>query len=282
MADSGRKPGWTPIRDALLEAIIRAPMPGRHIQVLLAIHRLTAGWGRQDRDIGAALIASVMETDATRPIRACLADLERWGLITRTPNPGRAPVVRIVEDVAGWLIDGTARSRVQGRPATREADHPATREADHPATQGTATRDTPRKKRNTTRRRAIKSGPPQWSMMVAGLLAQLLLERRPGAQIPTTLRGWASEVAKIKAEPGAIVAAVRWLYSEANEGQFRIEVQSGATLARKFGQVLAAVERGLAARSRDSWRHWEEQREGVTPEPAVLDFLERKRREGSP
>lgn len=92
-------------------------------------------------------------------------------------------------------------------------------------------------------KKAKKPPPPEWSLWVSHLLSGLLRKRRPGAFVPKTINSWAKEIAKIEAPPATIAAAVRWLYSEANEPPYRIEVQSGRALREKFAKAHAAAER---------------------------------------
>lgn len=88
-----------------------------------------------------------------------------------------------------------------------------------------------------------KKPPPDHATKTAGLLAELLRSRRPGARVPKKLEVWAKDIAQIEDQPDRIAEVVRWLYSPANEGEFRIEVQSGSGLVKKYGKTLAAMER---------------------------------------
>ena len=84
---------------------------------------------------------------------------------------------------------------------------------------------------------------PEWQYGLARLLARLVLERRPGANVPKSLDSWCREISKIPDDHENIAKAIYWLYSPANEGQYRIEVQSGKALREKYGKVQAAMER---------------------------------------
>ena len=72
-----------------------------------------------------------------------------------------------------------------------------------------------------------------------------LVERVAGARVPTTDAGvdkWAKEIARIKATPEQIRFAIDWLYGPDNE-EFRVEVQCGETLRKKWGKVVEAIRR---------------------------------------
>ena len=88
-----------------------------------------------------------------------------------------------------------------------------------------------------------KPPPPADALQVARYLAVKLVERRPHARVPKNLDGWARAIAAVYAPIADTLAAVDWLYSEANEGHFRIVVESGASFASKWNKTNAAMER---------------------------------------
>jgi len=132
LADVGIKKGFTMIADALLEALARAPMPGRHHRIALGLVRLIYGYRDErtghpykQRQLGAAEIGHVIAMDPSA-VRLILRDLERWGVITRTGGgQGRKPTLAIVKDWERWSIgdthDAARRRNLGGTPPRWEA-----------------------------------------------------------------------------------------------------------------------------------------------------------------
>jgi hypothetical protein len=75
----------------------------------------------------------------------------------------------------------------------------------------------------------------------------------PGAAVPKSQAGWQSwarAIASIGAPPKQVIFAIAWLYGPENEGEFRLEVRSGKALRKKWGGVLAGMQRAAARRDR--------------------------------
>lgn len=92
---------------------------------------------------------------------------------------------------------------------------------------------------------------PAEAERLARLLADCAAARLGEAARPRRYRPWAEEVRKLHRDGDGpswadIEAAIRWLYSEANEGQYRVEVQSGRALREKWPRVVAAMQRASA------------------------------------
>ena len=118
--------------------------------------------------------------------------------------------------------------------------------------------------------------PPEWARDAAILLASRVADWLPGAKVPTTEPGvekWAREIAKIQAEPSSVIGAIEWLYGKDNEGDFRIEVQSGRSLREKWGKIVAAAKRVEGRRNGSNGKGGRHDRIAT----AVREFKERDR-----
>jgi hypothetical protein len=124
--------GSTAIPDSLLEAVIAAGLPGRHLALVLAVVRLTYGWPKRSeisaegasRRIGAGLLARLVGIDSRRA-RRILADLEAWGLVTRSAvRNGQTPTVKLWRDPARWHIADTAAAVGQRTRAKHSPGQP--------------------------------------------------------------------------------------------------------------------------------------------------------------
>lgn len=106
-----------------------------------------------------------------------------------------------------------------------------------------------REKKEEKRKKSMSGGkppPPRHAVDAAKLLHEKLTARMPGVAGSWTLtkeRNWALEIAKIEASPDEIRAAIEFLFGPVNEGQYRVEVQSGRSLHAKWGKALAAMQR---------------------------------------
>jgi phage replication O-like protein O len=104
MANVQLENGYTRIADALLEALCRAPLPGRHHRVLGALIRLTYGYGKTADRIATSQIASLTCIDR-RSVTRILKDLEAGGLIARGPiEPGSSRRIAVVKDFEAWVF----------------------------------------------------------------------------------------------------------------------------------------------------------------------------------
>jgi phage replication O-like protein O len=106
--------GFTRIADALYEALIRAPLPGRHQRVAHALIRLTFGYGKKADRISSGQLAGLTGL-APGKVRDVLSDLVRWGMVERKGSPGTVSILALVKDFDRWKIAAPAPRR--GRPA---------------------------------------------------------------------------------------------------------------------------------------------------------------------
>lgn len=108
--------GFLRIANALIEALYRAKLPGRHLSVVLAIVRCTYGWNREAAELGAGDLADLTDYHASH-VRNALADLRRWGIVVTTPgDPGRPSLVALQPDCERWRVPAYG----QRRPALRD------------------------------------------------------------------------------------------------------------------------------------------------------------------
>jgi phage replication O-like protein O len=125
MADVQKENGFIPIARELLEALIRAPIPGRHLKVMLAIADKTYGWQKRTDRIASSQLAEITGIDA-RHVRNILAELERWGMIYRSPRRGSAiRSMGIVKDFDLWLVPVAVQARKPPQPKKVQAPVPS-------------------------------------------------------------------------------------------------------------------------------------------------------------
>ena len=119
LADVQLKRGFTMIADALLEAICRTSIPGRHHRVFAALIRLTYGYGKRSDRIAASQISALTGIDR-RSVTRILRDLEAAGMIARGPlERGRSRRIAIVKDFDRWVP--TATSEVVDDPGCSDS-----------------------------------------------------------------------------------------------------------------------------------------------------------------
>ncbi len=96
------------IADALLEAICRASIPGRHHRVFAALIRLTYGYGKRSDRIATSQISALTGIDR-RSVTRVLQDLEAAGMVARGPfERGRSRRLAIVKDFDRWELGPTS------------------------------------------------------------------------------------------------------------------------------------------------------------------------------
>lgn len=117
---------------------------------------------------------------------------------------------------------------------------------------------------------SVKSHPP-WATENAALLIAMLGNTHGARITPRSKATWAGEIVRLVrevsdlralADPGPqIEAAIRWLFSDQNVGEFALVVRSGSALRRKWPQIVAAAQRqherspeAQSARSDLKWR----------------------------
>ncbi len=88
--------------NGVFEAVMRTPLPARHLRVFMALVRLTWGWNRQRDRIGSQQLAQYTDLDPS-DVRKVLRDLVRWKMITREGGGrGKTPIIGIVTDPGQW------------------------------------------------------------------------------------------------------------------------------------------------------------------------------------
>ncbi len=254
MADVQCENGYTRIADALLEALCRTAIPARHFNVLLAVIRLTYGFGKTEDRIALSQIEALTGIDR-RNIHATLAGLEAAGMIERDdPGEKRTRRIRVVKDFSRWESVMTRDDRsVIGRD-DRANPHSASLLLTDLSSGETHTKERKRcctksfqrtVARKPGRSRKLKIAPPQEAFDLAALLADVVVKRL-GHGKPRVLRPWAEEIAKLYAKGAGppwteIENTIYWLYSDENEGQYRFVVQSGRSLREKYLRIREAI-----------------------------------------
>lgn len=124
MADIQLEHGHVRIANGYLEALMRAPIPGRHRRVLDAIVRLSWGWQRPVAPIASSRLAELTGISAGQA-RKIVRDLVRWQVVTRLAGSGTRPAtLGPQKDPDAWEFP---------RPPSRPAEGPASRPAERPA-----------------------------------------------------------------------------------------------------------------------------------------------------
>lgn len=172
MTDVQLKHGYTRIADALYEALIRSPMPGRHKDTVHAIIRLTYGYQKKADRIGSEQLGDLLGVKASG-VRRMLRDLEGWGVITRQgggTGRGDCPMVGVVKDFDSWSVGRSETSKEQGgrrrtasikRNVQEESGTCSDVKRNVKGDKGGPTRITPKRtKENTENYRAKKTCPP--------------------------------------------------------------------------------------------------------------------------
>lgn len=95
--------GYTRIANELLEAILRYPLTGGELRILLAVIRLTYGWGRREavlkiREI--AQVAGLSERHAKRVVKRLTQD----GLVSRQPFSRVRVLVGLNKRFSTWRL----------------------------------------------------------------------------------------------------------------------------------------------------------------------------------
>lgn len=102
MSDPQVEDGHVRIANSLYEALVRAPIPGRHFRVWSAVLRETWGWRRKVGPVSTRSLAARTGIDQ-RSIRRVLDDLVGWRMLTRTSaGVGRPTVWSIQKDFEQW------------------------------------------------------------------------------------------------------------------------------------------------------------------------------------
>jgi phage replication O-like protein O len=305
LADVQVEHGYTRIADTLYEALVRVPMPGRHKDVVHAILRLTFGYQRKERPMGPALIRTLVPIDARR-IRLILADLEGWGVITRSKGVnGSTPAVAVVKDFETWKLDrgdgtpektgpGSQSTRVSEDPGSTGTGDPGGRIPGDPGSRGPAStknftdnstdREPPPsaselpggKGNGQPKKRAARAPPSKVGVLLAAHLVEKLKARHPGAQIHPT--AWARAIDGIEASPEEVRETIDWLFSVKNSGDFAFVVMSGRALAEKWAAIRERMGKGNRPRTRAAPAEWQPP-EPEGPRATPEEILELRRNE---
>jgi phage replication O-like protein O len=158
MADVQLEHGFTRIADSLLEALLRTPLPSRHLRVVFALIRKLYGFGKTRDRISAGQLSRLTGI-APQNVRVVLADLASWGVIRKTGgSPGKPNVVALVKDYDLWRVPLPA-SR-----ARRLADETPHEQGDYPSQEQDATRladEAPTRLRNEAHNKEEKESKRQ-------------------------------------------------------------------------------------------------------------------------
>jgi phage replication O-like protein O len=118
--------GWFPCGNELEDALIALPsdFPCGHLRVLMAVRRLTDGWGKAADRIAASQLAT--RTGLRREtVARIIADLERWKMLAvEHRGAGRPALIALQKTVSRWKIGATSeaeRSRRRKQPVRSTA-----------------------------------------------------------------------------------------------------------------------------------------------------------------
>jgi phage replication O-like protein O len=130
--------GFTRVPHALLDALLLAELPRPQLLVVLAVARLTLGYGRASDEIGLTQLAAVtgmrQRTHAGRALRELVAKC----IITRVPGQFRQ-VLSVNQNLAQWLCQSVT---TQDTPSVTTADTLNGAGCDHTGHQSVTTQDT--------------------------------------------------------------------------------------------------------------------------------------------
>jgi phage replication O-like protein O len=127
LADVQPEHGWTKLADELLEALCRAQLSGRPLAVMLAMVRLTYGWGRVADRISSTQIAKLCDLDAGN-VRTVLGQLVDARMLEHSGGAYRTNVWWIQKDHERWVV---ARRRRRGADSPRVVDNARTSVVDN-------------------------------------------------------------------------------------------------------------------------------------------------------
>lgn len=141
--------GYLAIALSLHEALLRAPLPGRHQRVFGAMIRLLYGWKKTEDRIASSQVAALTGIH-DRDVRAILDDLVELHMLECEKQVGRTTLWRIQKDFDLWL---TPRVRTPGSTHAPARTYPGV------STRETPRVDTPRTPRVHTRHQRKKANP---------------------------------------------------------------------------------------------------------------------------
>lgn len=119
MADVQLEHGHVRIANSLFDALLRQHLSAREWAVLMAVVRLTYGWGKRAERFGSQQIADMTEIDV-RHVRRALNSLRGKRLLMRKQDGRRFPWWQIRKDFDRWAAPTRAKSaRAKRARATR-------------------------------------------------------------------------------------------------------------------------------------------------------------------
>lgn len=256
MVDVQLENGFTRIANELLEAISGADFTSRQVRVMLALIRLTYGYGKTSDRIASSQIGKMTSIEP-RNVRKTLDELERLSAIKRSPKTaGRSRSIRVVKDFEKWqtrvrLNPGQAQpgswvTRVRANPGVGSG---STRE---PGSGSTHTKERKKYSKEKERRQSPPRPPVSGeAITLALLLATAILESIPKCRHAPKTRAqretWAQELDKLhridEIEWADIEAVIEWLPTHEGSGDFTWgqQIQSARGFRQKFPRLHAAM-----------------------------------------
>lgn len=137
MADVQLENGYLSIALSLYEALLRTPLPGRHLRVYGAMIRFLYGWKKTEDRIASSQVSQLTGIH-DRDVREILDELLALNMLEAQKERGRPALWRIQKDFERW---GTPRLRT---PPTPRVDTPGSVDASAPRHPGVSTPATPR------------------------------------------------------------------------------------------------------------------------------------------
>lgn len=252
MANVQKENGFVSIAHELLSALFRSHVPRTHVAVMLAVMDKTYGWTKKADRISAAWISKFTDLDQ-RNVRRTLNDLERWNMIKRSPPNGKSlRIISVQKDYDQWSYAApktrSHRSPTPGSTSHQAVPHAPPDRSPAPSLDRSPTPPIEEEEEGfknvdahaptRTRRSNRKAKPPQDADRLARLLGELVVERY-GHGSPKTYRPWTEEIAQLHdagrgPDWSEIEETIRWLYGPANQGDYRVVVQSGKALRKKY------------------------------------------------
>lgn len=147
-----------------------------------------------------------------------------------------------VAEIQGWRCPSQTREMPLPYPTPSPTPNPREESEKNPEKRGSAEGE-----RTDPPKRAVARSPAPpaaWAMEAAEALRASVRRRWPGAPVPEALIAWARELERIRAEPDAVQAALRWYVDPARDGDRYVpECRSGRTFREKFDRLVAAKQR---------------------------------------
>jgi phage replication O-like protein O len=270
--------GYTRIAHPVLEALARSRLPARHLRVVLAVARLTWGWGKKGDGIGSRQLGEATDTSPGY-VRRVLADLLRWGVLQQTgPSFRGRRQLGIVKDFEVWCIPtaspgdsegGEVRNKMRtsevrnmARTSTPEVRNKMRAEVRTKMRDSKESKESvlilPRRSpppdsevRNKMR---TSTPPPGDASRLAELLRTEILRTHPKARVPANgkLGPWTKTVdlmlRRDERSPVEVEAAIGWLFGANLRAEVSFVVLSASALREKFDRVQVQMTRPHGSR----------------------------------